>query len=341
MTLEEFVNTYNGRSVGSGQCVALIKQYQLDVLGTSAPSVGNAKDYWLNYSTTPFLQETYTQETSPQVGDVVVWSGAVGGGYGHIAIIIGNISGSGFTSFDQNWNSPLHCRIENHDYSNVLGYLRPRNGPGPGPGPGPEPEDPTPTGPFYHRSFNNKWFWSTAPGYTGSLNNSIDIEKKQENAKYILDFLKSNNWTLESSSVVIGAMDLVSTLNSAYKPTTGPQSPFGLLGWRYWEFKDWVDYGTEWIYSPDYTIIDNSIGRLCWYRQYNLAWGSDTFTLQSFSESKETIENLSSIWVNNYLYNYLTYEELLERSKYWFKYFSKKPNLWALRGLNGKTINLM
>lgn len=74
MTLDEFVTTYNGRSVGSGQCVALIKQYQIDVLNTSAPSVGNAKDYWYNYSSTPFLQETYTQESSPQVGDVAVWN---------------------------------------------------------------------------------------------------------------------------------------------------------------------------------------------------------------------------------------------------------------------------
>lgn len=43
MTLEEFINTYNGTSVGSGQCVALIKQYQIDVLGTSAPSVRKCK----------------------------------------------------------------------------------------------------------------------------------------------------------------------------------------------------------------------------------------------------------------------------------------------------------
>lgn len=127
---------------------------------------------------------------------------------------------------------------------NIINYDGEAPGPGPGPEPpGPTPEDPTPIGPFYHRLFNNKWFWSTAPGYTGTLNDTTDLEKKQENAKYIWNYLKDNNWTLESASVVIGAMDLVSTLNSGYRTTTGPQGLFGLLGWRYWEFTNWVDAG--------------------------------------------------------------------------------------------------
>ena len=78
-------------------------------------------------------------------------------------------------------------------------------------------------------------------------------------------------------------MDLVSTLNSAWKPTQDNESPFGLLGWRYWEFTDWVDDNGEWVADSDYTIIDNSIGRICWYRQYNLGWTNDTYTLMAFS----------------------------------------------------------
>ena len=84
---------------------------------------------------------------------------------------------------------------------------------------------------------------------------------------------------MESISVVIGAMDLVSTLNSAWKPYTTNDSPFGLLGWRYWEFTDWVDAQGEWVADSDYTIIDNSIGRICWYRQYDLAWADVGMTL--------------------------------------------------------------
>ena len=45
------------------------------------------------------------------------------------------------------------------------------------------------------------------------MNNTSDLGKKKENAKYIWNYLKTYNWTLQSASVVIGAMDLVSTLN--------------------------------------------------------------------------------------------------------------------------------
>ena len=112
-------------------------------------------------------------------------------------------------------------------------------------------------------------------------------------------------------------MDLISTLNSAWKPTQDDESPFGLLGWRFWEFRDWVDAAGEWVSNSDYTIIDNSIGRICWYRQYNLAWADETtFTLQAFSESKDTLENLTTSWITNYLYNTLTYNDLLDRADY-------------------------
>ena len=41
-----------------------------------------------------------------------------------------------------------------------------------------------------------------------------------------MEYLKNDNWSLKSASVVIGAMDLVSTLNSAWKPTTDDESAF-------------------------------------------------------------------------------------------------------------------
>ena len=187
----------------------------------------------------------------------------------------------------------------------------------------PTPGQDTPVGPFYHRLFNGKWFWSTAPGYTGTL---TDLSKKQENAKYIWNYLKQYNWTLQSASVVIGAMDLVSTLNSAYKPYTDDESPFGLLGWRYWEFRDWVDAMGEWVADSDYTIIDNSIGRICWYRQYDLAWDDVGMTLQQFSESKADLPVLVNSWITNYAYNTLSEGALLERSRYWFIYLSRTNN---------------
>ena len=191
--------------------------------------------------------------------------------------------------------------------------------PGPTPPPPPPPGPDTPTGSLVHRQFNSNWYWSTLTGYTAEI---PDGSQKKENAKYIWNYLKTNNWTLESASVVIGAMDLVSTLNSGWKPTTDDESPFGLLGWRYWEFKDWVDAFGEWVADSDYTVIDNSIGRICWYRQYDLAWSDIGMTLQQFSESKDRLEVLSQSWIDNYAYNTVAYDYLLQRSKYWFKYLS-------------------
>lgn len=129
MTLQEFVNTYNGTTVGDGECVALVKQYEKDVLGLTPQAVGNAHQYYDDFEEQPFLYNnfdriTYNGSNVPNVGDIIIWSTAVGRGNGHIAIVYKNISSSSFTSFDQNWNKPHKCTIENHNYDNVLGWIR-------------------------------------------------------------------------------------------------------------------------------------------------------------------------------------------------------------------------
>lgn len=195
----------------------------------------------------------------------------------------------------------------------------------------PTPGTDTPVGDFVHRQFNGSWYWSTLTGYTGTL---VDEYKKKENANYIWNYLNAQGWTLESASVVIGAMDLVSTLNSGWKPTVDYESPFGLLGWRYWEFVDWVDDGGEFVADSDYTVIDNSIGRICWYRKYDLAWSDVGMTLQQFSESHDTVKNLSYSWYVNYAYNNQTSQALEERSLYWYDFFNKSNNWKWIYGKN-------
>lgn len=135
-------------------------------------------------------------------------------------------------------------------------------------------------------------------------------------------------------------MDLVSTLNPAYKPYTDYDSPFGLLGWRYWEFVDWVDAHGEWVADSDYTVIDNSIGRICWYRQYDLAWNDVSMNLQQFSESHLNPKDLSYIWYVNYAYNNKTAQELEERSLYWYEYFMRSGNKWKWLYGKNTTYNL-
>ena len=152
MNLQEFVNTYNGTKVGSGQCVALIKQYEHDVLGLVPQAVGNAHQYYDDFYDKPFLYEnferiTYNQNNLPQIGDIIIWSTAVGGGFGHIAIVYENITNTRFTSFNQNWNTPLKCAIENHNYNNILGWIRKK---------GTTP--PSPPSPVLNKSIK-KWFY--------------------------------------------------------------------------------------------------------------------------------------------------------------------------------------
>ena len=139
MTLNEFVNTYNGTTVGSGQCVPLILQYEGDVLGLSPTPVGDAHEYYDNYSNTPFLYNnfdryTYDGTNKPEVGDIVVWNTNVAPPYGHVDIAYSNISSSGFTSFSQNWGTPLECSLVNHNYTNVSGWLRLKSPTPPTPG---------------------------------------------------------------------------------------------------------------------------------------------------------------------------------------------------------------
>lgn len=149
MNLQEFVNTYNGTTVGGGQCVALIKQYEQDVLGLVPQAVGNAHQYYDDFYEEPFLYEnfdriSYNQNNLPQIGDIIIWSTAVGGGFGHIAIVYENITNTTFTSFDQNWNTPLKCAIENHKYNNILGWIRKKGT--------------TPPSPVLNKSIK-KWFY--------------------------------------------------------------------------------------------------------------------------------------------------------------------------------------
>ena len=129
MTLTEFVNTYNGTKVGDGQCVALIKQYEQDVLNLTPVAVGNAYQYYDNYENQEFLYNNFNRiaydgTNIPEVGDIIVWNTNVGNGNGHVAIVFSDITNENFNSFDQNWNTPLLCNLETHNYINVLGWLR-------------------------------------------------------------------------------------------------------------------------------------------------------------------------------------------------------------------------
>ena len=134
MNYQEFKNKYNGKGIDFDgfygfQCMDLYQQYNKEVIdGPHIPS--NASGVWSNYPKELYDRIENTPEVIPQEGDIVIWNNNVGGGYGHIAVFdSGDIDK--FVSFDQNWPVGSVSHLQNHTYTNVSGWLRPKNLPQP------------------------------------------------------------------------------------------------------------------------------------------------------------------------------------------------------------------
>jgi len=130
MTLQEFINKYNGKKIDydswyGAQCMDLMHQYIDEVLLNKhspetlrAPS---AKLAYQNFSADSLFEKIENTPTGiPKEGDLIFWGG---GEFGHVAIFIeGTVSD--FTSFDQNFPLDSACHKQYHDYTNVIGWIR-------------------------------------------------------------------------------------------------------------------------------------------------------------------------------------------------------------------------
>lgn len=99
ISLEKFVEKYKGQRVDvpwgyKGQCVSLVQRYLNECLGYDLHPRGNAKD-WVNTLINEGI--AYQVSGTAQRGDIIVYGSNYGGGYGHIAIALGNGK-----MFDQN-----------------------------------------------------------------------------------------------------------------------------------------------------------------------------------------------------------------------------------------------
>lgn len=128
MTLNDFIKKYNGRFVeyhsfsanSKNQCVDLANAYIVEVLGLPAIIGTNAQDFPTKRGKN-FEWIVNTPEGLPQEGDLMIFKSA--DGVGHISIFVeGNLSL--FRSFDQNYPTGSPCKIVQHNYRNVLGWLR-------------------------------------------------------------------------------------------------------------------------------------------------------------------------------------------------------------------------
>lgn len=136
MNLNSFVATYNGKRINidgqyGAQCYDLVGLYNQKVIGMKGslpqvlPGNGAAYDVWQSFRNP--LSKYFTKVSKgAKAGDIVVWSGRLpgSGGYGHMAVMLSPKSGS-FISFDQNWGGAYAHKVS-HNYSYVLGYLRPK-----------------------------------------------------------------------------------------------------------------------------------------------------------------------------------------------------------------------
>jgi hypothetical protein len=141
MTLKEIADQWVGKTVPypepdtdklQGQCVQFIRWLLLEYYKKPQWSKRlRAAELWTLYEIDPVMNQKFvkipnTPEFVPQEGDICIWNKAKGGGYGHIAVVYGDKQNvKTMTCLEQNWK-PLTVSIQEHDYKDVLGFLRPK-----------------------------------------------------------------------------------------------------------------------------------------------------------------------------------------------------------------------
>ena len=114
-----WVRSLNGQTVGSGECVALIKAYY-SYLGQTSPG-GDGKDYWTNNLPAGW---TRIPNAQPQKGDILVYGWSAKNPAGHVAIYE-----SDYSTWHQNFGSARYVTQVTFRYNSFdnpyWGVIRP------------------------------------------------------------------------------------------------------------------------------------------------------------------------------------------------------------------------
>lgn len=136
MTLEEFIDKYDGKKVDfdgayGAQCVDLFRQYTKDVLGIKehtgpCQTTGGAKDLYLDYDKMPVEKKYFyrSKQKNWVQGDILIWDSTPTNKYGHVAIYLAKIGAYDFLVFEQNGITQAGAQIKMRSRQNLLGYLR-------------------------------------------------------------------------------------------------------------------------------------------------------------------------------------------------------------------------
>jgi uncharacterized coiled-coil protein SlyX len=132
MTLQQFIAEFTNVGIDNdhaygNQCVDLYDAYCAYVINCPIILVNGAINIFDNYPTAYFDRIANSPDPNlfPHFGDVVIWGAMGNNPYGHVAVCI-NANSTSFTSFDQNWPPGSTCHQQNHNYDNVIGWLRPK-----------------------------------------------------------------------------------------------------------------------------------------------------------------------------------------------------------------------
>ena len=130
MTIQDYFESLVGQFLevagtdARNQCVDSVNFYIKFVLRRPVIEHTNARDFPERVDKDHYDWIENTDTNSPLEGDIVIWGGNI---YGHTGVCFGNDADSKkFRSFDQNYPLYSACRVIEHTYYNVRGWLRPK-----------------------------------------------------------------------------------------------------------------------------------------------------------------------------------------------------------------------
>ena len=143
--------------------------------------------------------------------------------------------------------------------------------------------------------------YGTYIGNTYNTSNYLTYTQMKVNAIYIYKAFKDKGWTLNAICGMLGNMQRESTLNPGIWQSNDVGNMDGGYGLVQWTPAS--KYINRLLPGDDASTMDNNIKRILYELANNLQWISTTtypMSFQDFTTSRDTPENLASVFLYNY-----------------------------------------